>query len=81
MISDSEQKLRQAFARGLDIPETEVSERLEYAKTAGWDSVAHMALVASLDSAFDITLDTDDVIDMSSYLKTREILIQYGIQF
>jgi hypothetical protein len=40
-----------------------------------------MALVAALDETFDIMLDTDDVIDMSSYGKAREILTKYGIQF
>lgn len=81
LVSDTEQKLRQAFARGLNMPEAEVNESLEYASTAGWDSVAHMSLIASLDSTFAITLDTDDVIEMSSYVKAREILAQYGIQF
>lgn len=81
LVSDTEQKLRQAFARGLNMPEDEVNESLEYASTAGWDSVAHMSLIASLDSTFAITLDTDDVIEMSSYVKAREILAQYGIQF
>lgn len=80
-VSDSEQKLRQAFANGLDIPEAEVNEDLKYASTPKWDSTAHMSLVASLDSTFDIMLDTDDVIDMSSYPKAREILTKYGIQF
>ena len=80
-MSDSEAKLRQAFALGLGIPETDVNEGLKYATTPGWDSIAHMSLVASLDSTFEIMMDTDDVIDMSSYVKAREILAKYGIQF
>lgn len=58
-----------------------MNESLEYSVTPGWDSVAHMALVASLDSTFAITLDTDDVIDLSSYTEARGILGRYGIQF
>ena len=77
----NERKLREAFARGLNIPEAEVNENLKYASTPAWDSVAHMSLVASLDSTFEIMMDTDDVIDMSSYDKAREILTKYGIQF
>jgi acyl carrier protein len=80
-LSESEIKLRQAFAAGLNLPEQEVNESLQYASTPGWDSVAHMALIASLDSTFDIMMDTDDVIDLSSYAKAREILNKYGIQF
>ena len=80
-ISENDRKLRQAFASGLNLPEADVHEGLRYANSVGWDSIAHMALVAALDEAFDIMLDTDDVIDMSSYLKAREILTKYGIQF
>jgi acyl carrier protein len=80
-VSESELKLRQAFANGLRIPEASVNETLQYASTPGWDSVAHMALIASLDSTFEIMLDTDDVLDLSSYPNAREILRKYGVQF
>ena len=80
-VSESELKLRRAFANGLSISEESVNETLQYASTSGWDSVAHMALIASLDSTFDIMLDTDDVLDLSSYPKAREILGKYGVQF
>jgi acyl carrier protein len=80
-LSENEQKLRQAFASGLNLNEAEVNDDLKYAMSAGWDSIAHMALVAALDETFDIMLDTDDVIDMSSYGKAREILTKYGLQF
>jgi acyl carrier protein len=80
-LSDGELKLRQAFANGLKISEEKVDDTLQYASTPGWDSVAHMALIASLDSTFDVMLDTDDVLDLSSYGKAREILRKYGVQF
>ena len=80
-MSENELKLRHAFAAGLNIPETEVGEGLKYGNTRGWDSVAHMSLIASLDSAFDVMLDIDDVLDLSSYEKAREILGKYGVQF
>jgi acyl carrier protein len=80
-LSDSEQKLRRVFASALKMSEEAVNETLQYASTPGWDSVAHMALVASLDSTFDIMLDTDDVLDLSSYSKAREILQKYGVRF
>jgi acyl carrier protein len=81
IVSESELKLRRAFADGLGISEESVNDSLQYASTPGWDSVAHMALIASMDSTFDIMLDTDDVLDLSSYPKAREILRKYGVQF
>ena len=47
-----------------------------------WDSVGHMNLVAALEDAFDIMLETDDIIDLSSYEKGIEILKNnYNVQF
>ena len=80
-MSENERKLRNAFAQGLNVPVAGIDESLTYANSPGWDSVAHMALISALDETFDIMLDTEDVIDMSSYLKAREILAKYGIQF
>jgi acyl carrier protein len=78
---DNEQKLRQAFSVGLNLPEAEINDNFQYGSSAQWDSISHMALVAALDSTFNIMLDTDDLIDMSSYGKAREILTKYGVEF
>ena len=40
-----------------------------------------MGLVAEIENTFDIMLATDDVIDLSSFSKAKEILGKYGIQF
>lgn len=52
---------------------------LEYQSVQDWDSVGHMTMIATLEEAFDIMLDTDDIIDFSSYEKGIEILKKYGI--
>ncbi len=54
---------------------------LVYQGIEGWDSVGHMALVAAIEDAFDITMDTDDIIDLSSFEHGKEILSKYGISF
>ena len=77
MSNDS--RLHQAFAKGLGIPVEQVSDELTYNTIPQWDSVAHMNLVAELELTFDVMLDTDDIIDMSSVAKAREILARYGV--
>ena len=54
---------------------------LKYQDIAAWDSVGHMNLIAALEDAFDIMMDTDDIIDFNSYEKGKEILAKadYGI--
>jgi acyl carrier protein len=44
-------------------------------------SYGHMGLIAAIEEAFDITMETDDIIDFSSYKKGFEKLAKYGIEF
>jgi len=72
-----EEKLKEVFAIALDINKSKVNDNLKYNEIEEWDSVAHMTLVAEIEDAFDIMLDTDDIIDMSSFLKSKEIVSKY----
>jgi len=40
-----------------------------------------MSLVAAIEDEFGVMIDTDDVIDMSSFDKAREILSKQGVGF
>lgn len=68
-----------AFSLALGIPLAQVTEALAFNSIEKWDSVAHMTLVAELENRFNIMLDTDDIIDMSSVAKSAEILSRYGV--
>ncbi len=73
-------KFQKIFTETLDVKK-EALEELTYQSVDGWDSVGHMALIAALEDEYDIMLDTDDIIDFSSYKKGLEILGKYGIEF
>lgn len=53
---------------------------LEYQGIKAWDSVGHMGLIAALEDAFDIMMDTDDIIDLNSYEKGKGILKKYEVE-
>lgn len=74
------EKYKNAFVEGLEISIDVVNEKLEYQGIPQWDSVGHMGLIASLEEAFDIMMDTDDIIDFSSFVKGIEILKKYNVQ-
>jgi len=40
-----------------------------------------MSLISEIEEAFDIMLDTDDIIEMNSPAKAREILVKYNVEF
>jgi acyl carrier protein len=74
-------KLRDCFSQALGIPLEQVTDEVAYNSIKQWDSVGHMALVAALEGAFEIMLDTDDILALSSVGKAREILARYGVSF
>jgi acyl carrier protein len=74
------EKYNAAFIKTFDIAESELNEGLTYQSIQAWDSVGHMTLIAELEEAFDIMMDTEDIIDFSSYEKGKEILRKYEIE-
>lgn len=73
------EKYNEAFLETFNI-EVKDLEGLQYQAIEDWDSVGHMQLIAELEDAFDITFDTDDIIDFSSYEKGKELLKKYEIE-
>ena len=74
------EKYNNVFVENLQVTEDQLAT-LKYQGVELWDSVGHMTLVAALEDAFDIMMDTDDIIDFSSYEKGKEILKKYDIEF
>lgn len=76
------EKYNNAFMETFEITEDQLVG-LKYQDIEAWDSVGHMGLIAALEEAFDIMMDTDDIIDLSSYEKGKELLAkeEYGVEF
>jgi acyl carrier protein len=72
------EKYKEAFISSFLLKDIDPSE-LEYQSINEWDSVGHMGLMASLEESFDIFLETDDIIDFSSFKKGIEILKKYDV--
>ena len=74
------EKLTNVFVETFSIDASKTGG-LKYQGIEAWDSVGHMSLVAAIEDAFDIQMDTDDIIDMSSFEKAQEILKKYDVEF
>ena len=72
------EKYRNAFVEGLGIS-ADIVDGLTFQAVPEWDSVGHMGLIAALEEAFDIIFDTDDIVDLSSFDKGKEILSKYDV--
>ena len=75
-----ESRYKKAFAKSLSLDEAKIDDKLKYNDIPEWDSIGHMTLISELDSEFEISMETYDIIDFSSYKKGKEILKKYKIE-
>lgn len=72
-------RLRNTFRSALGLTDDVLVDMLEYRGIERWDSLAHLTLVADIEDSFNIMLDTDQVIDLSSFQRAVEILREHGV--
>ena len=77
----NKQKYQGIFIKSLAIDSSKFNENLKYNEIPEWDSIGHMTLMSSLEEKFSISMDTDDIVDFSSFKKGIEILEKYGVKF
>ena len=74
-------KYKNSFCEALETTEDKLNG-LKYQDTEHWDSIGHMNLIAVIEDEFDIMIETDHIIDFSSFEKGMEILTKnYDINF
>ena len=74
------EKYMDAFVNSLSIDKKKFNKDIEYNSIPEWDSIGHMTLMSSIEEQFGISLETDDVIDFSSFNKGKEILKKYKVE-
>ena len=75
----NKEKYQNIFIKSLSIDSEKFNENLKYNEIPEWDSIAHMTLISGIEEGFSITMETDDIIDFSSYNKGIEILTKYKV--
>ena len=73
------EKYRNTFVESLSINLKDLKEDLKYNDIPEWDSIGHMTLMSNLEEEFDINIETDDIVDFSSFKKGIEILKKYKV--
>lgn len=76
----NKQKYDKIFIDNFSIEESALGNDLLYNTIPTWDSIGHMEMIAAIEEAFDITMETDDIINFSSYKKGFEILAKYEVK-
>jgi acyl carrier protein len=73
-------KLKKVFSEVLNINNNLINDETHY-EGLNWDSLSHMALISSIEDCFDLMLDTDEIIELSTFKKAKEILSNHGVSF
>lgn len=73
-------RLRAVFVEALELGGEVDVESLKYREIEQWDSLGHMTLVAAIEEEFDVQLDTEQVIEMSSFKVALDMLSGMGVR-
>ena len=75
----NKEKYQTIFIKSLSMDEKKFTENLKYNEIPEWDSIGHMTLISGLEEGFSISMETDDIVDFSSFKKGIEILKKYNV--
>lgn len=79
---NNNQKYEDAFIKIFEITKDDLKDDLKYNTISLWDSVGHMQIVMEIESLFNITMETEDILDFSSFKMGKKILQKkYNIIF
>ena len=78
---DNKEKYKSIFIESLAIDRSKFNDNIKYNEIPEWDSIGHMTLMSGLEDGFNIAIETDDIVDFSSFKKGLEILERHKIEF
>jgi len=76
---NNKEKYNKVFIDCFCVAEDVLNENFTYQCVAAWDSVGHMGMIAALEDAFDIMMETEDIIEFGSYTIGIDKLKKYGV--
>lgn len=68
------------FMDCFSVPHDALDARFVYQCVPAWDSVGHMGMIAALEEAFNIMMETEDIIEFGSYTIGIDKLKKYGVE-
>lgn len=76
---DNLEKYNNAFVQVFGAKVEDLSDNYGKETVEEWDSVHQLSLVAEFEEAFDIMFDPEDIMEMTSYAKGKELLSKYDV--
>lgn len=73
------EKYDNAFAEVFGAKAGELSDSYGKDTVEEWDSVHQLSLIALFEEAFDVMFDPEDIMELTSYAKGKELLRKYEV--
>ncbi len=75
------EKYNQAFVEVFAVEESALGTSFNKETIDAWDSVHQLNIVAILEETFDIMFEPEDIMELVSYEKGKELLQKYDVEF
>lgn len=73
------EKYNNAFVEVFGAKVEELNDDYSKDTVGEWDSVHQLTLISIFEEAFDIMFDPEDIMEMTSYAKGKELLAKYDV--
>lgn len=73
------EKYNKAFVQVFGAKVEDLNDNYGKDTVGEWDSVHQLSLIAQFEESFDIMLDPEDIMEMTSYDKGKELLAKYDV--
>ena len=73
------EKYNNAFVEVFGAKVEELNDGYSKDNVGEWDSVHQLSLISIFEEAFDIMFDPEDIMEMTSYAKGKELLAKYDV--
>lgn len=74
------EKYNNAFVEVFGAKAEDLNDNYSKETVEEWDSVHQLGLIAAFEEAFDIFFDPEDIMEMTSYAKGKELLKKYEVE-
>lgn len=76
------EKLNQILCEVYSVKESDLNDGFINTNVESWDSVHQLSMVAAIEEAFDLMMDPEDILEMTSYNSVKQLLTsKYEIAF
>ena len=76
------EKLNQIFCEVYSVEESALNEEFINTNVETWDSIHQLSMVAAIEETFDLMMDAEDILEMTSYENVKKLLAdKYEVMF